>query len=298
MWISKAHFHHLVEKLFGPSLKIALTTRRQILRAKKIKIRGEFFSEGSDVPVSLPFFTIISDKKDGGRRLFRRDKPAALTSVGDVDQQFLLVEQRVRKYCIESLDHSWDDLYLRVSELIKQGESAEDMADRPDWAFKARFGRGQHAEYIAPALAIAYCIEGRESLAAGQTRRAQICVREALKWSSTRYLLENPKAKRSLRARNAGIAKGKKSDPVKDEVIRQLSVLAPVDGWLSRNQAVEAMSKSPDRALLDLRAVKAGLNQDAIFETITRWLSEDERVMAAFHDSKSKQPVVRQCAPS
>lgn len=298
MWISKAHFRHLVEKLFGPNLRITLTTRRQILRAKKIKISGEFYSEGSDVPVSLPFFTIIRDKKDGGRRLFRRDKPTELTSAGDVDYQFLLAEQRVRKYCIESLDHSWGDLYLRVSELIKQGVSAEDMADSPDWAFKARSGRGQHAEYFAPALAVAYCIEGRELLAAGQVGRAQSCAREALKWSSTRYLLENPKAKRSLRARNAGIAKGKKSDPVKDEVIRQLSVLAPVEGWRSRNQAVEAMSKSPDRALLELHAVKAGLNQDAIFETITRWLSEDERVMAAFQDSKSKQPVVRQCAPS
>ncbi|MGE4404003.1 hypothetical protein [Pseudomonas sp.] len=298
MWISKAHFRHLVEKLFGPNLKVYLTTRRQILRAKKIRISGELYTERSDVPVSLPSFTIIRDKKDGGRRFFRRDKLTALTSAENGDQKLLLVEQRVRKYCIDSLDHSWDDLYLRVSELIKHGESANDMADRPDWAFKARSGRGQHAEYFAPALAIAYYIEGRELLAAGHTRRAQRCVREALKWSSTRYLLENPKAKRTLRARNAGIAKGKKSDPVKDEVIRQLSVLAPVEGWFSRSQAVEAMSKSPDRALLDLRAVEAGLNQDAIFETITSWLAEDERVMAAFHDLKSKQPVVRQCALS
>lgn len=66
-----------------------------------------------------------------------------MVELGDregIEQLFVEVESRIRRYCVDNLEHSWGDLYQSVMRHFDDGKSSAEMADW--WEMSARIGHG------------------------------------------------------------------------------------------------------------------------------------------------------------
>lgn len=84
-------------------------------------------------------------------------------------------------------------------------------------------------------------------------------------------------------ASRGGQARGKRTAPVRKELVRMLNERRPEHGWTDENEVIEAVRKE----LFEFSNRHGGFLSDSGFrQTLQRWLQEDKDVRAAFEGSR------------
>jgi len=88
-------------------------------------------------------------------------------------------------------------------------------------------------------------------------------------------------------AQAGGVAKARKFDPIKDRIIELMSEKCPEGGWKSKAAVVRAIEQ-------DVLDASAGLlSANNIDRTLTKWLSQDARLVEHFDTVKSPRKSTR-----